>query len=120
MLANKVKLQVEHNPEYDPHESHMLPLITHSLPFYKSDQSGKYFHRVRSANNHALFKKYSHTSVRFWCGNSGFISNGKGRLYQKIPDGGVLCAVCEGKAIGAGEDGSRLINGRSVMYSPRK
>jgi hypothetical protein len=61
-----------------------------------------------------------HTSIGFWCGSSGFFGEGHGKLYDEIPKGEVLCATCEGKAIGAGEDGARVINGRDVMYSPRK
>ena len=109
----KVKLVIDKSSDY---RNKGLPVITHALPFYKSNNANtKYFHRVRSVNNHWL----GHSSVRFWCGNNGFLSSGRGKLFSKIPDEGVLCAVCEGKAIGAGQDGARIINGRKVMYSPR-
>jgi hypothetical protein len=91
--------------------------ISHSLPFFKSKQGGKYYHRVRSAGFHKLGNR-PHISISFWCGNSGFIGE-KGALYKEVPEDGVLCAVCEGKAVGAGLDGVRIINGRKVMYSPR-
>lgn len=91
--------------------------VQFSLPYFKTRQ-GEYFHRVRHANNHWRGGELSHTSVGFWCGNGGFIGE-KGRLYAKIPEGGVLCATCEGKAIGAGLDGERKINGKKVMYSPK-
>lgn len=94
--------------------------VMRSLPFFKSRNSNsKYFHRVRSAENHWWDGKLSHTSVAFWCGGGGFLGE-SGRLHGEITEGGVLCAVCEGKAIGAGLDGARVINGRAVMFKPRE
>jgi len=92
--------------------------VGYALPYYLS-RKGKYFHRVRSAQNHWREGNLSHTSVHFWCGNSGFLGE-KGRLFSKVSDDGVLCATCEGKAIGAGLDGERKINGKDVMYTPLK
>jgi hypothetical protein len=114
MKTNKVKLiPVKH---VDSRNSG-LPLITHALPFYKSQlTNAKYFHRVRTMENHWL----GHTSITQWCGAQAFFGEGRGKLYAEIPEGGVMCATCEGRAIGAGEDGSRIINGRQVMYSPRR
>ena len=100
------------NPNYSKHAKS----VKFALPYYKS-RAGKYFHRVRCAQNHWRNGELSHTSVGFWCGNGGFIGE-KGKLYAKVPECGVLCATCEGKAIGAGLDGERKINGKEVMYSP--
>lgn len=111
----KVKLEKSKSFENDSYAKGAKS-IGFSLPYYKS-RAGKYYHRVRSATNHWRAEKLSHTSVSFWCSNGGFIGS-KGRLYAKVPDDGVLCAVCEGKAIGAGLDGERKINGKKVMYSP--
>ena len=114
MKTNKVILeQDKHHPAFERSTKSILA----SLPFYKS-RAGKYFHRVRSANNHWKNGKLSHTSVHFWCGNGGFIGE-KGSLYAEVPEGEVLCAVCEGKVTGAGFNGDRVINGKPVMYSPR-
>jgi hypothetical protein len=96
---------------------HHTKSIAKALPFYISRQ-GKYYHRVRSMQAHWRDGHLSHISVGFWCGNAGFIGS-KGNLAGTVPDGEVLCAVCEGKAIGSGMDGAREINGRKVMYSPR-
>lgn len=118
---SKVKLQRSIH-ENDPRlkSKPAMPRITHMLPYYISGR-GKYYHRVRSAANHACGDKgYTHTSISFWCGNTGFIGNGKGKLYKQIPEGGILCATCEGRAIGAGMDGAPVINGKEVCYSPRK
>ena len=96
-----------------------LPVVTMALPFFKSNNpNSKYYHRVRFIKNHKIGNYKMHTSVSFWCGSSGFLHSGKGRLYKETD--GDRCAVCEGKAIGAGEDGYRVINGKDVMYSPRK
>lgn len=111
---NKIKLEKSmHHPAFEKSTKSILL----SLPFYKS-RSGKYFHRVRCADNHWKKGRLSHTSVHFLCGNGGFIGD-KGMLYGEVPEDGVLCATCEGRAIGAGLDGIRMINGKSVMYAAR-
>ena len=87
-----------------------------ALPFYKS-RRGTYVHRVRSMNQYWRDGKLTHAGVDFWCGNHGFVGE-KGILKANVEEGDVLCATCEGRAIGAGEDGARVINGRAVMYLP--
>ena len=89
-----------------------------ALPYYLS-RRGKYVHRVRYGYHFWRDGKYTHAAVTFWCGNNGFIGH-KGRLLATVPPGAVLCATCEGRAIGAGQNGSRRINGREVCYSPRR
>lgn len=89
-----------------------------ALPYWRSRQ-GTYFHRVRSGQAHYYNGKYSHTSFSMWCGMGGSLGK-KGFLASEVPDDGILCATCEGKAIGAGMDGARIINGRNVMLSPRR
>ena len=112
---NKVKLEVN---KRDHGDNKSLPVVTMALPFFKSNQPNtKYFHRVRSVTNHKLKGSRMHTGVSLWCGQSGFISNGRGKLYKEAD--GVRCTVCEGKAIGSGVDGARIINGKKVNYSPR-
>lgn len=87
------------------------------LPFYKSNR-GRYVHRIRKADNHWSKGKLSHTSLGFWCGGQGFVN--KGQLFQEIPNELILCATCEGRAIGAGLEESRTINGKEVKFSPRR
>jgi len=112
----KIKLQKRKEDGYRP-PGHCIKSINRSLPFYLS-KKGKYFHRIRTASNHWRDGNLSHTAIHFWCGGSGFL-NGNGRLYAEISSNGVLCATCEGKAVGAGVEGARIINGRKVMFSPR-
>jgi len=108
--------------------------IRMALPYYQC-RPGAYVHRIRSGQTHRLrmgedayHKRHPqmgqilHLSFSFWCGGSGHVSRDKpGRLFAEIPENGVLCATCEGRAIGAGLDGSPSeINGRAVIFSPRK
>lgn len=95
-----------------------------ALPFYRGFH-GSYFHRVRSGRLHRLGDSH-HISIKFWCGNVGFLDgrrargkSGGGELFAATPDNAIHCAICEGKAIGAGLNGARLINGRHVLFSPR-
>ncbi len=97
---------------------HITKTVSKALPFYKS-RKGVYVHRVRSMNQYWRHGKYHHASIGFWCGNTGHLGE-KGVLLAKVPDGEVVCATCEGRAIGAGQDGARVINGQAVMFSPRK
>ena len=117
--AELIDLEISKTAEKD--RLKIIPL-TKSLPYYKSSR-GEYYHRVRYGNRHECLG--IHYAIIFWCGNSGFISNDwygrpKGSLHSRVPDDGVLCATCEGRAIGAGMNGSRRINGRNVMYSPKR
>ncbi len=114
-----MKVELDATPDVSWHAPGFSTKVARrSLPFYKS-RRGQYIHRVRSLHHHWRDGKFSHAWVKFWCGNSGFL-DGKGYLMAKIPADGVLCATCEGRVIGAGAVGSRTINGRPVMYSPRK
>ena len=66
-MSNLIKLEICNSHDNDGRVKN----VKHALPYYLSRQ-GKYFHRVRSAQNHWRDGSYSHTSVHFWCGNSGF------------------------------------------------
>lgn len=103
------------------------PLAT-ALPFVRSRQ-GTYVHRVRSASLHTwtggMF--LPHTSFNLWCGNTVHTGGGKvghphgeAELFATPPARAVLCATCEGRAVGAGLAGPvRRIGGRLVLYRPR-
>lgn len=103
-------------------------ILTMALPFYRS-YSGQLMHRVRSGLVHNLGEgenRTNHISIHFWCGNCGFLDGrhrkgrrGGGELFAETPENAVHCAVCEGKAIGAGMDGARQINGRAVLFNAR-
>lgn len=91
--------------------------IRSMLPYYQS-RRGVYVHRIRSARQYEYTTtSKSHVAIALWCGATGFIS--KGILYSDPPADALLCATCEGRAIGAGVDGHRKINGRACIYAPR-
>lgn len=101
--------------------------LTKSLPFYRSRQ-GHYVHRVRSGTVYFYDNVAQHTSFRLWCGQIGSVGvtlkyprhrPSKGDLFSDVPKHAVLCATCEGRAVGAGQLGSRMICGRIVRFSPR-
>jgi len=99
--------------------------VTFAYPYFKSG-FGVYTHRVRTAITHVLKEKgeNSHVSLSAWCGCVGFLhpepKAKSASQYSELPEGAILCATCEGRAIGAGMDGAREINSRPVQFSPRK
>lgn len=117
---NKIKLQIKQNesPEY---RKHSRP-IKFALPYFKNNSVlSKSIHIVRSATHHEGYddkNEVRHISLSFWCGNSSFLHRGK--MFSDPPDGEVFCATCLGRAIGAGVFEERIINGRYVLFSPRK
>jgi len=102
------------------------PRVTYakrSLPFAESG-AGKYTHRVRSVQIIALDPKQwpAHIAVSCWCGQSVLISEKRQHKASRIvaEPSRVLCATCEGRAIGAGQLGAQEIGGRAVMFSPQR
>ena len=97
--------------------------ITSALPFFQTPY-GAYVHRPRSGTLFYRDGEYHHTAISFWCGGTGFMGGNKkakpdGRFFEELPANAVLCATCEGRAIGAGQTGSHQICGRVVRFSPR-
>lgn len=108
--------------------------VTKCLPFYRRGPL-RLVHRVREAHLFYYHGELSHLAVRFWCGNCGYIDYAKSpqrdrrrgqhasdnaSLFAIAPDPAVFCATCEGRAVGAGMDGAREINGRTVLFRPRE
>lgn len=123
---SKVKLILEKKRpwEYLERNNHLTRhAITWALPFFRS-RFGSVIHRVRSGQHHYLSGQYTHSSVKYWCGNNGFFGSKnerqtKGEFFADAPDNSIFCATCEGRAIGAGMDGTREINGRRVLFRPK-
>lgn len=103
----------------DPRETY----AKRSLPFVES-AGGKYTHRVRSVIIIALDPSNwpAHIAVRCWCGQSILISKKRHHAANRIvaEQSRVLCATCEGRAIGAGQLGAQEIGGRPVKFSPQR
>lgn len=93
-----------------------------SLPFVESG-AGRYTHRVRGL---ALVTMHAptyqpHAAASCWCGMTILLSpkpvHSRNRLAEEPSR--VLCATCEGRAIGAGQLGAQEIAGKPVMFAPR-
>ena len=93
--------------------------VKKSLPYAESS-GGEYTHRVRSARLHNMTGYEPHTSISCWCGMSLLVGKRhKGGFVAEPTPGRPMCATCEGRAIGAGVDGSHKINGRMARFQPR-
>lgn len=94
--------------------------VKQALPFFRS-HSGMYVHRIRSGAIHFWCGVYSHTSFSMWCGVNLFSSkkHPRSKLMVEPESDAILCATCEGRAIGAGQTDSHQICGRFVKFSPR-
>lgn len=92
-----------------------------SLPYFKTGRS-VYIHRVRSGSFHYKGGEYTHGAVQYWCGGMGYLASPKrphNTFLSELPENAILCATCEARAIGAGRDESRTINGHTVIFRPR-
>lgn len=63
---------------------------------YYFNWRGKFVHGVRAIRHHHNGgTKYTHSSVIFICGNSGFISKDRpARIYKEPPKHKLLCKRC--------------------------
>lgn len=106
--------------QYPAYLSGQIIRARESLPFAESAR-GLYSHRVRYVALHQLRGFEPHLAAGCWCGATVLISKRKpGRLVEAPSDGFLVCATCEGRAIGSGQLGSRLIAGREVMFRPHE
>lgn len=112
-----IQLKESKKPKYNAPEF-SVKSVKKSLPFLESFR-GMYAHRVRFVDLHTN-PKGSHFAVKVWCGATFFNGgNGKGQTYfvENPTNNKPICATCEGRFIGAGMDGERIINGRKVMHN---
>jgi hypothetical protein len=91
--------------------------ITSSLPFFQNRNG--YIHRVRYGDIYYYRGEIKHWCFGFWCGGTGFLDGHKKNRLMEHADA-PICAICEGKAIGAGLVDASTINGRPVIFQPRK
>lgn len=119
----RVTLLRERAPEFvEP----CLTPIKATLPFYQREGEG-YVHRVRSGWLHRDWDgKFQHTSIHFWCGAYGFLyepgkrprKHAAASLVTEPSPGRIVCATCEGRAIGSGQVASSKIGGHFVRFRP--
>ena len=92
-------------------------MLRASLPYWRSNAGG-YVHRVRDGAIHIWrHNEYpTHAAYKCWCGYTGQSSRG---TLLADPGDGVLCATCEGRAIGTMLYVAPYINDRLVRFAPR-
>lgn len=113
-----IQLERHKPPPYKPAAVRMMN-VKRALPFVASD-AGEYIHRVRSAVVYEVCEK-AHMAVSCWCGMTLLVSKRKkGRMLSEPVAGRPMCATCEGRAIGAGQEASHKINGRLVKFTPQQ
>lgn len=108
----KIKLR---RVEYPYHVIHWKK----ALPFF-FNRRGVLIHRVRHAITHTdqSTGKPRHSSVGYWCGNTGNLS--KGELLSEPPESRLLCTLCETKATAAGEVSADILVGHHVHLGRMK
>lgn len=73
---------------------------------------GILIHRIRYGHTHFSNGRRHHDSVTYWCGNQ---TNGEGvGITADPPADRLLCAICEAKAVAAGEKPADELAGRHV------
>lgn len=98
--------------------AHTVMRVKESLPFAESAH-GQYTHRVRYVELHLPYggRSDSFFVAVCWCGQSVADRRSAPSRLVEVPSR-VVCATCEGRAIGAGQVGARVIAGREVMFKP--
>lgn len=95
-------------------------LAVRALPFFVGLGASR-AHRPRSVTLHYSNDwVYSHASVGFYCGNSGFAEIGRGRLMSAPPDQFGVCGRCEAAALEDGHRPSSEVAGVPLMIIPTK
>jgi len=96
-----------------------------ALPFFASKRMTR-IHRTRAVTFHHewIDKKKGlyrirHTSHHAWCGVTGFDNKGSVLMKDPVPSWPV-CAICEGKAVGAGQIDSESLTDHELIFTPRK
>lgn len=88
-------------------------------PFFLKGR-GQYVHRVRSGYGLVEKRRTFMKRYKFWCGSDGILSKDQGYAISETKETDVRCAICEGKCIGAGMDGTFKMNGHFTRFHPRK
>lgn len=121
-MSTKVELQYRKrfaNPFYSLPYGWREDPIKKSVPFYRS-RRGTYTHRIRSGTVKVREGRETVASFHMWCGQLGFIGDKHGgEIMDDVPATAIICATCEGRAIGSGMLGTPMICGRIVKYSPQ-
>lgn len=85
---------------------------TESEPFLDNPR-GRLTHRVRAVQTIIGYKDKIHYSADFWC-NGSVCFNSKDQLVSTPPEGRLVCARCEAKAVEKGQLTSDELAGQHV------
>lgn len=116
----KVDLINDTNPREHFNSEFWLPILPlkRSLPFY-TPKLGSRAHRVRSAQLHRPTTRPHYVTVKLWCGQGGYLTDGRGMLTDEPLEGWPVCGTCEGRAVGSGQLGSRELTGKELLFTPQ-
>jgi hypothetical protein len=87
-----------------------------TAPRYMRHDTMSYWHRPRSGIRRG---RDGFASYQLWCGSLAFES----RILltaDRPPEGEQVCATCEGRAIGAGQDVWPVPDGPNLAFAPRR
>ena len=93
------------------HIGDVASVFKESMPFVMND-CAILIHRPRSVSLYNLHK-YPHLGIKQWCGNS-HTGMAKFTFLESVPDGRLLCAACEARAVMAGLPTADEICGRHI------
>jgi len=86
----------------------------HSCQPFVENSRAVLIHRPRFVTTHRIASKYhSHLSISFWCG-AGSTGDKQFTFLDAPPDGKLLCARCEEKAVQRGRPSAHELVGRHV------
>lgn len=98
--------------------------IKRCAPFYRSRmRKNAYVHRVRSGTLYVRAEAVNGmpaawVCVSLWCGMHGSLRK-HGDLYHEPPEVALLCATCEGRAVGVGEPSAAFLTQiRDLQFAP--
>lgn len=94
-------------------------------PFFATRRMSR-VHRTRAATIHYRWVdrekgQYASSHITFtsWCGCTASDTKG-GMMMSEPPDSWPICAIFEGKAVGAGQVKSEVLTSRRLLFTPRK
>ena len=106
-----MKLALKKDKRLRP-EFNGIPWVSCS-PFVENSMA-RLIHRPRTVTTHKIGPKYkSHIAIGCWCGNSQ-TGTTKFTFLDAPPEGKILCARCEKKAVKAGLPSADSLAGRHV------
>ena len=86
---------------------------TSALPFFDNPRA-VLIHRPRSVSTYSCAWRGAWLAVHCWCGNGMTSNTERFAFLPDVPDGRIVCARCEDKAVEAGLPTSDQLAGRHI------